>query len=51
MRSTLFVGLDVGTKTSKAVVFTEAGDAIATTNLPTPHLRRRCARISGYGRR
>ena len=30
MRSTLFVGLDVGTTTSKAVVFTEAGEAVAT---------------------
>ena len=36
MRSTLFVGLDVGTKTSKAVVFTEAGDAIATGRADTP---------------
>jgi sugar (pentulose or hexulose) kinase len=36
MRSMLFVGLDVGTKTSKAVVFTEAGEAIATGRADTP---------------
>jgi sugar (pentulose or hexulose) kinase len=36
MRSTLFVGLDVGTKTSKAVVFTEAGEAIASGRADTP---------------
>ena len=36
MRSTLFVGLDVGTQTSKAVVFTEAGEAVATGRADTP---------------
>jgi sugar (pentulose or hexulose) kinase len=36
MRSTLFVGLDVGTKTSKAVVCTEAGEAIASGRADTP---------------
>ena len=36
MRSTLFVGLDVGTTTSKAVVFTEAGEAVATGRADTP---------------
>jgi sugar (pentulose or hexulose) kinase len=36
MRSMFFVGLDVGTKTSKAVVFTEAGEAIATGRADTP---------------
>ena len=30
MRSTLFVGLDVGTNTSKAVVFTDAGEPVAS---------------------
>ena len=38
MRSTLFVGLDVGTQTSKAVVFTEAGEAVATGRADTPWL-------------
>jgi sugar (pentulose or hexulose) kinase len=36
MRSTLFVGLDVGTTTSKAVVFTEAREAVATGRADTP---------------
>ena len=36
MRSTLFVGLDVGTQTSKAVVLTEAGEAVATGRVDTP---------------
>ena len=36
MRSTLFIGLDVGTKTSKAVVFTEAGEEITTGRADTP---------------
>jgi sugar (pentulose or hexulose) kinase len=36
MRNTLFVGLDVGTTTSKAVVFTEAGEAVATGRADTP---------------
>ncbi|MGC0367161.1 sugar (pentulose or hexulose) kinase [Rhodococcus sp. 27YEA15] len=36
MSSTFFVGLDVGTTTSKAVVFTEAGDAVATGRADTP---------------
>jgi sugar (pentulose or hexulose) kinase len=36
MHSTLFVGLDIGTKTSKAVVFTEAGEAVATGRADTP---------------
>jgi sugar (pentulose or hexulose) kinase len=36
MRSTLFVGLDIGTKTVKAVVYTEAGEAIATGRVDTP---------------
>jgi len=36
MRSTLFVGLDVGTQTSKAVVFTEAGEELATGRADTP---------------
>jgi sugar (pentulose or hexulose) kinase len=36
MRSMLFIGLDVGTKTSKAVVFTEAGEEITTGRADTP---------------
>jgi sugar (pentulose or hexulose) kinase len=36
MCSTLFIGLDVGTKTSKAVVFTEAGEEITTGRADTP---------------
>jgi sugar (pentulose or hexulose) kinase len=36
MRSMLIVGLDVGTQTSKAVVFTEAGEAIASGRAHTP---------------
>ena len=36
MGSTLLVGLDVGTQTSKAVVFTESGDAVATGRAATP---------------
>ena len=36
MPGTLFVGLDVGTTTSKAVVFTEAGDPVASGRATTP---------------
>ena len=36
MRNMLFVGLDVGTKTSKAVVFTEDGDTVASGRADTP---------------
>jgi sugar (pentulose or hexulose) kinase len=36
MRGTLFIGLDVGTTTSKAVVFTEAGDPVASGRAHTP---------------
>jgi sugar (pentulose or hexulose) kinase len=36
MGGTFFVGLDVGTQTSKAVVFTEAGDAVASGRAATP---------------
>ena len=36
MRSTLFVGLDVGTTTSKAVVFTEDGEPLASGRANTP---------------
>ena len=36
MAGTLFVGLDVGTTTSKAVVFTEDGDPVASGRAPTP---------------
>jgi sugar (pentulose or hexulose) kinase len=36
MRSTLFVGLDVGTTTSKAVVFTESGEPVASGRADTP---------------
>ncbi len=36
MGGTLFVGLDVGTQTTKAVVFTEAGDAVAGGRADTP---------------
>ncbi|MBV6760210.1 FGGY-family carbohydrate kinase [Rhodococcus opacus] len=36
MSSTFFVGLDVGTTTSKAVVFTESGDAVASGRADTP---------------
>ncbi len=36
MPGTLFVGLDVGTTTSKAVVFTEAGDSVASGRATTP---------------
>ena len=36
MRGTLFVGLDVGTTTSKAVVFTEDGDPVASGRATTP---------------
>ncbi len=36
MRDTLFVGLDVGTTTSKAVVFTEDGDTVASGRADTP---------------
>jgi sugar (pentulose or hexulose) kinase len=36
MRGTLFVGLDVGTTTSKAVVFTESGDPVASARADTP---------------
>lgn len=36
MRSTLFVGLDVGTTTSKAVVFTEDGKPVASGRADTP---------------
>ena len=36
MRGTLFVGLDVGTTTSKAVVFTEDGEPVASGRATTP---------------
>jgi sugar (pentulose or hexulose) kinase len=36
MHGTLFVGLDVGTTTSKAVVFTEHGDPVASGRATTP---------------
>ena len=36
MAGTLFVGLDVGTTTSKAVVFTEDGDPVASGRATTP---------------
>jgi sugar (pentulose or hexulose) kinase len=36
MRSRLFIGLDVGTTTSKAVVFTEDGDPVASGRANTP---------------
>ena len=36
MPGTLFVGLDVGTTTSKAVVFTEDGDPVASGRATTP---------------
>ncbi len=36
MHGTLFVGLDVGTTTSKAVVFTEDGDPVASGRAVTP---------------
>jgi sugar (pentulose or hexulose) kinase len=36
MHGTLFVGLDVGTTTSKAVVFTEDGDPVASGLAATP---------------
>ena len=36
MRNQLFVGLDVGTTTSKAVVFAEAGDPVASGRANTP---------------
>jgi len=36
MSGTYFVGLDVGTTTSKAVVFTESGAAEASGRAPTP---------------
>src|SRR5690242_13714134 len=36
MRSRLFVGLDVGTTTSKAVVFTEGGEPVAGGRANTP---------------
>jgi len=36
MHNRLFVGLDVGTTTSKAVVFTEAGDPVASGRADTP---------------
>jgi sugar (pentulose or hexulose) kinase len=36
MRGTLFIGLDVGTTTSKAVVFTEGGDPVASGRANTP---------------
>ena len=36
MRSTLFIGLDVGATTSKAVVFTEDGDTLASGRANTP---------------
>ena len=36
MPGTLFVGLDVGTTTSKAVVFTEGGDPVASGRASTP---------------
>jgi sugar (pentulose or hexulose) kinase len=36
MHGTLFVGLDVGTTTSKAVVFTQDGDPVASGRASTP---------------
>jgi sugar (pentulose or hexulose) kinase len=36
MHGTLFVGLDVGTTTSKAVVFTQDGDPVASGRATTP---------------
>jgi sugar (pentulose or hexulose) kinase len=36
MSPTLYVGIDVGTQTSKAVVFTDAGDQIAAGRADTP---------------
>lgn len=36
MSGTYFVGLDVGTTTSKAVVFTESGEAVSAGRAPTP---------------
>ncbi|WP_199255673.1 FGGY-family carbohydrate kinase [Mycolicibacterium mengxianglii] len=36
MSTTFYVGLDVGTKTSKAVVYTEAGEPVATGRADTP---------------
>jgi sugar (pentulose or hexulose) kinase len=36
MRNLLYVGLDVGTTTSKAVVFTEAGDPVGSGRADTP---------------
>ncbi len=36
MRDMFFVGLDVGTQTSKAVVFTEAGDPVSSGRAATP---------------
>jgi sugar (pentulose or hexulose) kinase len=36
MGSTLFIGLDVGTTTSKAVAFTESGEAVAAGRTNTP---------------
>ena len=36
MRGTLFVGLDVGTTTSKAVVFTDDGEPVASGRATTP---------------
>lgn len=36
MRSRLFIGLDVGTTTSKAVIFTEDGDPVASGRANTP---------------
>ncbi|WP_083898485.1 FGGY-family carbohydrate kinase [Nocardia vinacea] len=35
-RSRFFIGLDVGTTTSKAVVFTESGEAVASGRADTP---------------
>ena len=36
MHNTLFVGLDVGTNTSKAVVFTDTGEPVASGRADTP---------------
>ena len=36
MRGTLFIGLDVGTTTSKAVVFTEDAEPVASGRANTP---------------
>ena len=36
MRGTLFIGLDVGTTTSKAVVFAEDGHPLASGRANTP---------------